>query len=106
MRKNGNVLWIAPKDELAAKEKVELEAQKAIRRTRAAAHAVVPAELHQGRGHRKRPHLQPPVAQGGGGTSRAARRILLSRAGSVIAEPRTNQLFVTDIPSKLEQIRH
>ena len=25
MRKNGNVLWIAPKDEIAAKEKLELE---------------------------------------------------------------------------------
>ena len=25
--------------------------------------------------------------------------------GSVISEPRTNQLFVTDIPSKLEQVQ-
>jgi type IV pilus assembly protein PilQ len=30
VRKNGNVLWIAPKDELAAKEQVELEAKKKI----------------------------------------------------------------------------
>jgi type IV pilus assembly protein PilQ len=28
MRKSGNVIWIAPKDELAAKEQAELEARK------------------------------------------------------------------------------
>ena len=39
--------------------------------------------------------------QGGGG---AASRILSPR-GSVIYETRTNQLFVTDIPSKLEEIQ-
>ena len=30
MRKNGNVLWIAPKDEIDAKEKLDLEAKAAI----------------------------------------------------------------------------
>jgi type IV pilus assembly protein PilQ len=30
VRKNGNVLWIAPKDELATKEQVDLEAKKKI----------------------------------------------------------------------------
>jgi type IV pilus assembly protein PilQ len=40
----------------------------------------------------------------GGGASSAGARILSVR-GSVIAEARTNQLFVTDIPSKLEQVQ-
>ena len=53
VRKIGNVLWIAPKDELAAKEKLELESKQADHRPRAGAHAVVPAELHQGRGCRQ-----------------------------------------------------
>src|SRR5690606_22997733 len=30
---------------------------------------------------------------------------ILSTRGSVIAEPRTNQLFVTDIPTRLEQVQ-
>jgi type IV pilus assembly protein PilQ len=30
MRKTGNVLWIAPKDEIAAKEKLDLESRAAI----------------------------------------------------------------------------
>jgi type IV pilus assembly protein PilQ len=38
------------------------------------------------------------------GSGAGAARILSAR-GSVIAEPRTNQLFVTDIPSKLEQVQ-
>jgi type IV pilus assembly protein PilQ len=40
---------------------------------------------------------------GGGGSQGAAR--ILSPRGSVIAEVRTNQLFVTDIASKLEQVQ-
>jgi type IV pilus assembly protein PilQ len=30
MRKNGNVIWIAPRDELAAREKLQLEAKAQI----------------------------------------------------------------------------
>jgi type IV pilus assembly protein PilQ len=48
VRKNGNVLWIAPKDELAAKEQAELESKKKVA-AGAAAHAGLPAQLHQGR---------------------------------------------------------
>ncbi|TFY99604.1 type IV pilus secretin PilQ [Ramlibacter rhizophilus] len=93
MRKSGNVLWIAPKDEIAAKEKLDLEAQAAIQgleplRTQAfqlnyTKAADIAAQLTAG-----------PVAN----------RILSTR-GSVIAEPRTNQLFVTDIASRLEQVQ-
>jgi type IV pilus assembly protein PilQ len=52
MRKTGNVLWIAPKDEINAKEKIDLESQPPSRTCRAAAHAGFPAELHQGGGNR------------------------------------------------------
>jgi type IV pilus assembly protein PilQ len=51
VRKNGNVLWIAPKDELAAKEQVDLESKKKVADLEPTAHAIVPAQLHQGRGH-------------------------------------------------------
>ena len=93
MRKSGNVLWIAPKDEIAAREKLELEARVALQglesvRTQAfqlnyAKAADVAAQLMAG----------PP-----------ANRILSNR-GSVIAEPRTNQLFVTDIGVRLEGVQ-
>jgi len=42
---------------------------------------------------------------GGGGNSVASARILSPR-GSVIAEPRTNQLFLNDVASKLDEVQN
>jgi type IV pilus assembly protein PilQ len=96
MRKSGNVLWIAPKDEIAAKEKLDLESRVAIQgleslRTQS-------FQLN----YTKAAEIAAQLLSTGGGSATA--RILSSR-GSVIAEPRTNQLFVTDISSKLEQVQ-
>ena len=106
MRKNGSVLWIAPKDEINAKEKMEFEAQAAISnleplRTQAFqlnyTKAVSIAQGLTGQG------LASGGAGAGGGSGATTTRILSPR-GSVIAESRTNQLFVSDIPSKLAQV--
>jgi type IV pilus assembly protein PilQ len=51
----------------------------------------------------KSAEIAAQLTAGGGGSAASAR--ILSARGSVIAEPRTNQLFVTDIPSKLEQVQ-
>ncbi|MEO5606103.1 MAG: type IV pilus secretin PilQ [Polaromonas sp.] len=96
MRKAGNVLLIAPKDELAAKDKQELEARNAIQNLEA-----VRTQSFQ-INYAKAGDIAAQISAGGAGP--AAARILSSR-GSVIAEPRTNQLFVTDIPSRLEQVQ-
>ena len=92
MRRSGNVLWIAPKDEIAAREKLELEANAAVQsleplRTQA-------FQLNYSKAADVATQLT------GSGSSR-----ILTTRGSVIAEPRTNQLFVTDVPSKLEQVQ-
>ncbi len=102
VRKNGNVLWIAPKDELAAKEKLDLEAQAAIAqlepvRTQA-------FQLNYTKAEEVAKGLVGANAVGGGGANNSAARILTSR-GSVIFEGRTNQLFVTDIAAKLEEVQ-
>jgi type IV pilus assembly protein PilQ len=102
MRKNGNVLWIAPNDEIAAREKQELESKASIESL----------ETLRTQGfqmnYAKAADIAAQISAGGGGgasaTGGASARILSPR-GSVIAEPRTNQLFVTDIPSKLEQVQ-
>ena len=96
MRKTGNVLLIAPKDELAAKDKQELESRVAIQGLEA-----VRTQSFQ-INYAKASEIAAQISAGGAGANTA--RILSSR-GSVIAEPRTNQLFVTDIPSKLEQVQ-
>jgi type IV pilus assembly protein PilQ len=101
VRKNGNVLWIAPKEEIASKEKQELEAKKAIQELEP-----VRSQAFQ-LNYTKAADIAAQISSssgGGGGGSQAAARIL-SQRGNVVAEPRTNQIFVTDIPSKLEEIQ-
>ena len=96
MRKTGNVLLVAPKDELAAREKQELEARNAVQ------------NLEQVRtqdfrlNYAKATEVAAAIMGTGGAAS--ANRILSPR-GSVLSEARTNQLFVTDIPSRLEQVQ-
>ncbi len=105
LRKSGNVLWIAPKDELAAKEKIELESKaqlanlepvrtQAIQLNYTKAEEVAKALSGQNSGGAS--------SSASGGPSAA--RIMSSR-GSVIFETRTNQLFVTDVTSKIEEIQ-
>ena len=104
VRKSGNVLWIAPKDELASKEQIDLESRKKIadlEPTRTQSY-----QLNYTKAEEVAKGLtgQALGGGGGGGTSTQASRILSPR-GSVIFETRTNQLFVTDVPSKLEEIQ-
>jgi type IV pilus assembly protein PilQ len=104
MRKSGNVIWVAPKDEIASKEKLDLESLVAVQgleplKTQSfqmnyAKATDVAAQLSGG---------AAAGSAGANGTGNSAR--ILSTRGSVIAEPRTNQLFVTDIPAKLEQVQ-
>nr|WP_295079680.1 type IV pilus secretin PilQ [uncultured Roseateles sp.] len=103
LRKSGNVLWIAPKDELAAKEKLDLESKAQISslepvRTQSIQLNYTKAE-EVAKGISGQSSGATSSSGGGNNPSR-----LLSPRGSVIFETRTNQLFVTDIPSKLEEI--
>ena len=97
MRKTGNVLLIAPKDELAAKDKQELESRNALQSLEA-----VRTQSFQ-INYAKAADIAGQLTASGSGQNTAR---ILSTRGSVIAEPRTNQLFVTDIPSKLEQVQN
>jgi type IV pilus assembly protein PilQ len=97
LRKSGNVILIAPKDELNAKEKVDLEAKQQI-----AALEPVRTQAFQ-LNYAKAVDVANGLT-GQGGTGAATTRILSPR-GSVIFETRTNQLFVSDIPSKLQEIQ-
>ena len=109
LRKSGNVLWIAPKDELAAKEKLDLENKAQIAqlepvRTQSFQLNYTKAE-EVAKGLTGQNAGQGGGSGGGnsGGSSTSSR--ILSPRGSVIYEARTNQLFVSDIPSKLEEIQ-
>lgn len=96
MRKSGNVLWVAPKDEIASKEKIDLESVASVQ-------SLEPVRTQSFQiNYAKAAEIAAQLTAGGGGAASAR---MMSTRGSVIAEPRTNQLFVTDIPTKLEEIQ-
>jgi len=94
MRKNGSVIWIAPKEELLTKEKLELEQKAQI-----ADLEPVKTESFQ-LNYQKAESFKLVFGIEGSGGNR-----ILSKRGSAVIEPRTNQLFVTDISSKLDEVR-
>jgi type IV pilus assembly protein PilQ len=98
MRKAGNVIWIAPRDEISAKEKIELESVASLQN-------LEPLRTQSFQmNYTKAAEVAAQLTATGGGAGAANSRMLSPR-GSAISEARTNQLFVTDIPSKLEQVQ-
>ena len=123
VRKTGNVLLVAPKEELNAKDQTELESRNKLAdleplRTQSFQLNYTKAETLArslsgggsgggtvsagGSAGGPGGGLGAAAPAGGGGQGGAR---ILSPRGSVIAEVRTNQLFVTDIASKLEQVQ-
>ncbi len=91
MRKNGNVVWIAPRDELATKEKLALESRQQI--TELEPVHTETFQLNYAKGGDIAKLLSDPAQR------------MLSKRGSAVVDVRTNQLFVQDVPSKLEDVR-
>ena len=91
MRKTGNVVWIAPRDELATKEKLALEARQQI------------SELEPLRtesfqlNYQKAEDFQKIITD--------ANQRILSKRGSAVVDTRTNQIFVQDTAAKLDELR-
>ena len=91
MRKNGNVIQIAPREELAAKEKLSLTANQDISDLEA---------LHT-------ESFQLSYQKGDTVATMLTndKQRILSKRGSAVVDVRTNTLFVKDTPSGLEEAR-
>jgi type IV pilus assembly protein PilQ len=96
MRKNGNVVLIAPREELAIKEKQALEARQQIGDLEPLQTELF--QLNYAKSSDVLAILSVKSGAAGGGR-------FLSGRGSAFVDPRTNILFVTDTPSKLEEVR-
>ncbi len=105
MRKNGNIIMIAPRDEIATREKLDFESRQQI-------HDLEPLVTEQFVLNYQKASDVATLLSGGApgaavpaaGGAVASQRILGKR-GSAVADPQSNILFVSDIPSKLEEIR-
>lgn len=91
MRKNGTVVWIAPSDELATKEKLELESKQQI------------LDLEPLRTETF--HLKFQRAENFVKVLTDDKQRILSKRGSAVIDPRTNTLFIQDTPTKMDEIR-
>jgi type IV pilus assembly protein PilQ len=108
VRKSGNVLWIAPRDEIVAKEKLERESTVALEGLEAV--RTQSFQLNYAKAVDVARQLMGVAAAGAapaapGGPAGGASGRILSLRGSAMAEPRTNQLFVTDVSGKIEQVQ-
>ena len=100
MRKNGNVVWIAPKEELALKEKQELEAKAQVADIEPLRTELF--QLNYQKAEELRKILVPTTTGSGQGASTTG---VLSKRGSATIDARTNVLIVQDTPAKLAEVR-
>ena len=126
MRKKGNVILVAPKEEIATREKLEYESQVSaqsmepllnrsfqinyakaadvagkLKETAGSTAAAAPAAAPTtGTGSASTPGAAPSVAAAASVSDR-----IMSARGSVFAEPRTNQVFVTDTAASMDRVQ-
>src|SRR6476646_7891370 len=103
MRKNGNIVLIAPREELALKEKQQLESQAQINELEPLQTETF--QLNYAKANDILGIINGRSSAGGGAPGTAAAAQFLSKRGSAFVDPRTNILFVTDIASRLEEVR-
>jgi len=101
MRKKGNIIMIAPRDEIATREKLEFESKQQISELEPLQSEQFALNYHRADSVAKLLAGLSPLGGGGGNTALR----MLSKRGSTISDTQSNLLFVTDIPTKLEEIR-
>jgi type IV pilus assembly protein PilQ len=102
MRKVGNVITVAPAEEVAAKEKAQLEAVNAIEDLEPLRTEVFSLKYQKAEEFK---NILTGANSGAGAGSANQSRSILSKRGSVVTDPRTNTLFIQDTAKKLEEIQ-
>ena len=93
-RRQGNVIWVAPKEEWLQREKQALENHNTLQALAPLQNVAITLQYAKAGDVAQR--LNPAVPGG-------AR--WLSARGVLLAEPRTNQLFITDVPSHTQVLQ-
>jgi type IV pilus assembly protein PilQ len=109
MRKNGNVVLIAPREELALKEKQQLESQIQIAQLEPLQLEIFQLNYMKAIDFRTKilsTNTQQRFGLGAGQTpTTGGQGAILSERGVAFVDERTNKLFVQDTASVLEQVR-
>ncbi len=107
-RRRGNVIWVAPQKEIADREQAIAEAQAKMEDTESLVSDYIPISYGKAKDIAALLTKETQVNTAGGQQNtggRAVQRGFLSSRGSVTYDDRTNTLLVSDIPSKIQEIR-
>lgn len=103
-RRDGNVVWVAPQDEIAKYEQAKEDARIAIENRAEMITEYIP--INYGNSEDIAKLLTEESKSGtGGGAGANSQRGFLSPRGSISFDRRTNTLLVIDIPSKVSEVR-
>lgn len=104
-RKDGNVIWIGPQQELASYEQAKEDARIAIETREETISEYI--QINYGNAEAIAKLLTENSKSGSGGASAggAQQRGFLSPRGSVSFDPRTNTLLLIDIPKKVAEVK-
>jgi type IV pilus assembly protein PilQ len=100
MRREAGITWIASREEIRARQRLELEQEADLTRLEP-----LQAEVFQLNYQRADSFRRAFGIGAQGGVQAGARNALLSTRGSALVDARTNQLFVTDTGAVLGNIR-
>ena len=101
MRKTGNVIMVAPAEEVAAKDKAKLEATQAIEDLEPLRTEVFVLKYQKAEAFKNILTGANTGGSGGNGQNKS----ILSKRGSAVWDPRTNTLFIQDTEKKLAEIQ-
>ncbi|MBO9664282.1 MAG: type IV pilus secretin PilQ [Dokdonella sp.] len=108
-RKRGNVIWVAPQKEIAEREEAIADARLKMEDKEALVSDFIPISYGKAKDIAALLTKEAQTNQAGGATAgqgqQNAQRGFLSTRGSVTFDDRTNTLLVSDIPSKIQEIR-
>ena len=100
IRKSGSVIMVAPAEEVAAKDKLQLEANQQIEDLEPLKTEVFTLK------YMKAESLKNILTESsGGGASGGTKGKILSKRGSAVLDPRTNTVFVQDTAKYLESVQ-
>ncbi|MDA3914942.1 type IV pilus secretin PilQ [Oleiagrimonas sp.] len=107
-RRNGNVIWIAPQEQIAKYEEDLAEARIKAQTQAPLVSAYIPISYGKASDIAKLLTQKSMQSTGGGGAAggAGASRGFLSPRGSVSSDERTNTLLINDTPEKIKEIRH
>jgi type IV pilus assembly protein PilQ len=104
-RQNGNVIWIAPQQEIATREQAIAEAKQKLQDVKQTITVYIPISYGKAKDIAALLSAKQAGAQGGGGQGSGASGGFLSPRGRVTSDDRTNTLLVVDTPERVEEIR-